>query len=800
MRVERPRSATDAARGGLQPKEIMSDQSSQHLSYWIMVGIVLGALCGWFLPSVMLTVDFIGTLFLNALKIIVFPLIITTIVIGITTLGDYRKLGRTTLKTVGLFAATSGIAAAAGLVLALIFGPGKGVSVGSSPLPIEVMPSQLRSFGDFLTSLIPANLIEAADGGSYIGLVVVSILVGIVLITRGARGRTLLSFFKDLRDLLTKLLSWVMFVAPLGLGVLVGTVVANHRSSLLDMAVGSAMLMLVVVIGLLFMGIIVLPLVLRIYGQRSPVDYLSNMLPALWTAFGTASSSATFPATYDCVVNRNDVDERAGSFVLPLSMSLNMNGSALYLAAAGVFVAQAAGLSLSILQIIQLFVGSVIVSMALGGVPSAALWGVIAVASIAGFPREAMAAFAALLVVDWIVDRIRTVVNVTGDGVSAAVIAETFEFKTVGQRGARMAGERNRATRRDPRTSRSGPDRPDRRSGRGRDQDRDRKPPIGRGRRTDSPPTPVQDRPSAPTERSDRDDRRSRRRPERTGDDSQRDNRRGRRESGPRRPERGPRDDNRRGAPDNRRERRDRSDERETVRADKAESRSAARQDAPPEKPEAQVPVEETRITSRLTPIPSFDSDPVVQPQADTKPEVEQPDETNAAERPGNGRSFEGRAPRVRRRELKPRRSPKPEDENSSETESVTAQESPPKEETLPGRASEPEAKPPVDQAPTPPKVVEQAEAAPTEAKRERDDAAGRESASETADNEPEQKTVSYGRSRARKGRATAAQKSSETEVGPVVADTDQEDQPEPEGSYSNENVSFGRGKRKRIR
>lgn len=745
-----------------------------------MVGTILGALCGWFLPGVMLSIDFIGALFLNALKIIVFPLVATTLILGITTLGDYTKLGRTTLKTLGFIAATSGIAAAIGLILALVLGPGRGITSGSSPLPIEVMPPQLRSFGDFLTSLIPSNLIEAVDGGNYIGLVVVSIVTGIVLTTRQVRGRTVLSVVKDLQDILMRLLSWLLAVAPLGIAVLVGAAVAANRASLSEFMSGAAMLILVVVIGLLVQGVLLLPTILRLYGQRSPVEYLGNMLPAFWTAFGTASSSATFPVTYEAVVERNRVDERAGSYVLPLSMTLNMNGSALYIAAAAVFVAQAASISLSVVQILQLFLGSLIVSLALGGVPNASLWGVVAVASIAGFPREAMAAFSILLVVDWVLDRLRTVVNVAGDGVAAAVIAETFEFKTVGQRGARMAGARTRPVRRDDRSDRGSADsRPDRRPGR----DRDRRPVGERGRRPDRPPSDSTRRDAPDTDRReperavsppDREDRRMRTRPDRSGDESGRDRRRSRPETGDRRSDRGPRDDSRRGqSGGGDRERSDRprgGDSRHGYSRGDRRPSAGERSQQTEEVAAPDSPVETAPVASFVTPTPVAPTPvapiPTIEPAAETSTESSSPSES----------------PRVFRRVLKP-------------TSQATAAERPDDssddsgQKTTEDRAAEEYSPAVTPEVPTSlPDVV---------AERDTD-----VRSDDGAESEAAERPLSFGRKVSRKGRQSSSPKAPDQEVGPVGGSNEGEptEPVEAEDSYSSENIAFGRSKRKKTR
>ncbi|MBD3404415.1 cation:dicarboxylase symporter family transporter [candidate division GN15 bacterium] len=720
----------------------MNDQPSQHLSYWILLGIIVGALFGWFLPGAILALDFVGDLFLNALKIIVFPLILTTVIVGITALGDYRKLGRTAMKTIGFFVATSGIAVAIGLILAFVFGPGRGMRVSESPIPLEVMPEKLRSFGDFLSSLIPRNLIEAADGGSYIGLVVVSIVVGIVLTTRGVRGRTILSFFKDLRELLLKMLTWLMVVAPIGLGVLVGTVVANHRGTLDELVTVYGTFSLVILVGLAIQFIIVLPIFLKMFGQRSPVQYYSEMLPAFWTAFGTASSSATLPVTYDNVVRRNEVDERAGSFVLPLSMSLNMNGSGLFLAVGAVFVAQAAGVGLSFIQIAQLLIGALIVSMALGGVPNAALWGLIAVCSIAGYPREAMAAFSTLLVVDWLLDRLRTVVNVAGDGVAAAVIGETFEFKTVGRQGARAASARTRSERRprSDRKDRSGDDRGGRRGGRSGDRSSDR--------------------------------RSTRKAATETGKGEERsDNRRGRRSS-----ERPERQSSRRG--DRRQQRPERGGREGGRRDDKATPTSG---DDKRREDKRQRSDEPARTESRPEPKPAEPK----RAERGPEPEPQSPSPATKAER-----IEEAPAP-------KPERSHKP--EKSEERQGPQQQEKPekpePKADEKPSERPEPKPEPAASEDKRP----ESAERKLPEAKPSPEPQDGGDEAEEQE--KQEKPAMTFGRSLHRRGKAAAEAKKSESEPGPVSASEDDDEKaPEPESSYSNENISFGRGKRSRVR
>ncbi|MBU0985559.1 MAG: cation:dicarboxylase symporter family transporter, partial [candidate division Zixibacteria bacterium] len=424
-------------------------------------------------------------LFVNALKIVVLPLILASVVVGIAALGNLRKVGRIGWQVVTYFVATSSIAVVIGLVLAKVFGPGSTLTPGT-------METSYSTISGILGNLLPESILSAMSQGNYLGLVVFSLFLGGVISAMGTKGKTVLSFFKELSEAVMSLVTVLLYAAPIGILSLVGAAVARNEVMLADYA----NLGLIVVAGLLLHAVVVLPATLMVFGQQSPFRLISAMGPAFLTAFGTASSIATLPVTQSCVVDDAEVDSRAGAFVLPLGASINMNGTALYVAAVTVLLAEMFGPSLSIVQLVLVGLTSLVISVGAAGMPMASLLLLPVALGVVGFsPERAVGIAAAVQGIDWLFDRLRTVVNVWGDGVVAAIAGESYEFKTARRTGVapRRAPSRARstATTSRPRTARpstrSGSDRPphDRRPApRGAQDGGDSTDQRGRGRST----------------------------------------------------------------------------------------------------------------------------------------------------------------------------------------------------------------------------------------------------------------------------------------------------------------------------
>ena len=447
----------------------MTQRTTNLIVLGMLAGVVLGALLGYVWPAGMLATAVVGELFINALKILILPLIVASMIVGVTSLGDIRRVGRTGLLVLGYFLATTTVAVMLGLILVWIIRPGDGVLAGGMAAA-ATPPATGGGIRDIILSFIPDNIVAAMVEGRYLGVIIFSLVVGGVLSTLGPRARTMVNFFRELNQVVMKIVYLLLYAAPVGLLSIVGTIVARNTDSLGELGQGLAWYALTLLIGLVIHAVVVLPLALKFLARRSPAGYAGKMMPAFATAVGTSSSSATLPVTYECVVDGNKVDSRAASFVLPLGTTINMDGTAMYVVIATLFVAQVFGISLGLMQTVMVALTAILVSVGAAGIPSAALFMLGIVFGVAGFPAEAYAGIGLILAVDWLLDRGRTVVNIWGDAVGAAVIAAT---------GVSRGGRPVRRTRSEG-TSRSRARTPRRETGSRREEGSDQRPRNGR--------------------------------------------------------------------------------------------------------------------------------------------------------------------------------------------------------------------------------------------------------------------------------------------------------------------------------
>lgn len=404
----------------------MDKKSSNYILYGMIAGAILGVVSGFYISEFMLSIKFIGTIFLNALKMVVIPLIVASMIVGVTSLGDIRKLGKTTGKTLLYYFITTGFSVLIGIIVVNIFRPGDGIESFGGYIPELVQDSQGKSFIDVIVGMVPSNIIDAASQGKVLPLIVFSLLFGGVLTTIGDKGKPVIQFFEGLNAAMMKFVNIILYFAPLGVFALIGSIVAENIDSLDEIVSGLGWYSLTVIIGLLIHALIILPLILKYLAKRKPMEYFANMGQALATAFTTASSTATLPVTIECVEEKNKVDERAASFVLPLGATINMDGTALYEAVAAMFIAQIYGIDLSIGSQVIIFLTATLASIGAAGIPHAGTVTMVLVLQAVGLPLEGIGLIWAI---DWFLDRCRTTVNVWGDSIGAALIGETVEFK-----------------------------------------------------------------------------------------------------------------------------------------------------------------------------------------------------------------------------------------------------------------------------------------------------------------------------------------------------------------------------------
>jgi Na+/H+-dicarboxylate symporter len=392
----------------------------------MIVGAIAGAFGGYYLSDLFVRLDFLGTMFLNALNMIVVPLIVASMVVGVTSLGDVRKLGRTTGKTFVYYMITTGFSVFVGLVMVNLIRPGVGIEFFGGEVPEQVADATGKTLVDVVTGLIPRNIFAAAAAGDILPLIIFSLLFGGVLTAIGEKGKPVIGFFEGVNVAIMKLVVLVIYFAPVGVMAIIGGIVAERREMLGELVTGLGWYITTVLLGLLVHAFITLPLILRFFGRKRPVPYALNMGQALATAFTTASSSATLPITMELAEGKNKIDRRASSFVLPLGATINMDGTAMYEAVAAIFISQIYGIDLGLGQQVVIFLTAVLASVGASGIPHAGTVMMVLVLTAVGLPLEGIGLIWA---VDWFLDRCRTTVNVWGDSVGAAVIGETVEIR-----------------------------------------------------------------------------------------------------------------------------------------------------------------------------------------------------------------------------------------------------------------------------------------------------------------------------------------------------------------------------------
>lgn len=374
--------------------------------------------------------DFIGRLFLNALKMLIVPLIASSIISGIVATGGGRDFGRLGGKTLLYYMSTSLIAILIGLMLVNLFTPGvingepakDRLALSSTAAEVEASVGE-RSAKDVLEvfiRMVPPNIVQAAADGQMLGLIFFSILFGFFIMAINAKGRELLTnFWRAVFEVMMKLTEFIIRFAPLGVFALLARTVSETGFAAF---VPLAIFFFTVLTALLIHFAVVLPLILRFVARVSPLRHYTALVPALLTAFSTASSAATLPITMDCVENRAGVSNRVTSFVLPLGATVNMDGTALFECVAAMFIAQAYGLQLSFAMQFIIVVTALLTSIGVAAIPKASLVAIVVILGYIGLPEDGILL---ILAVDRILDMCRTSVNVLSDSVGAVVVART---------------------------------------------------------------------------------------------------------------------------------------------------------------------------------------------------------------------------------------------------------------------------------------------------------------------------------------------------------------------------------------
>lgn len=413
------------------------------LHWQILIAIILAGFVGWavntagagdpaapqvFGVSWLSVFDYIGEMFLNALKMIIVPLILSSIIVGMAGIGSSGNLGALGGRTLLFYMSTGLAATLLGLFLINTIAPGivdgqpahdlLALDVSTEEVAARVGDRDAGDVADLFLRMIPENVVAAAAEGQMLGIIFFALLFGYFMTRIGHElAEVLYKFWDGVFNVMMRMTEWIMLFAPIGVFGLVAAVVAETGFSAAEPLVIFA---LVVLVGLAAHTFITMPLFLAIFGRVNPWKIYPAMAPAMLTAFSTASSSATLPVTMDCIEKNAGVSNKISSFVLPLGATVNMNGTALYECAAAIFLAQAYGLEMSFGAQFSVVFMALLTSIGVAGVPAASLVAIAVILTAIGLPIEALGV---LLVFDRILDMARTSVNIFGDGVCAVIVA-----------------------------------------------------------------------------------------------------------------------------------------------------------------------------------------------------------------------------------------------------------------------------------------------------------------------------------------------------------------------------------------
>ena len=416
------------------------------LHWQIIIGLLLGVVFGIISTIIgwgQFTTDWIapfGTIFIRLLKFIAVPLVLTSLITGIASLSDLRKLSRIGGKTISIYIITTVISVSIGLVTVNLLQPGNKVPYEMQAKLQETYESDASNRTDtaqevkergplqLFIDMVPSNFFEAASNNrNMLQIVFISMLIGIGLVQiPKKKSKPVLDIFEGLNDVIIKLVDIIMLIAPLGVFSLIAQtinkVAGDDPDQVAELLGALGFYMIAVVVGLIIHLLVTYMTILKVYVKMPLKTFFTGIGPAQLLAFSTSSSGATLPVTMERCEDELGVSEEVSSFVLPLGATINMDGTALYQAVAAVFISQAIGLDLSLLDQLTIVLTTVLASIGTAAVPGAGIIMLVIILEAIGVPSTGIAL---ILGVDRILDMLRTVINVTGDATIAVTIASS---------------------------------------------------------------------------------------------------------------------------------------------------------------------------------------------------------------------------------------------------------------------------------------------------------------------------------------------------------------------------------------
>ncbi len=392
------------------------------LHWQILIALILAIFYGLYMGEAAVSyVSWMGDVFLRALKMLIIPLIISSLISGIANIGSGSNLGRLGLKTIIYYVSTSFLAILTGQVLVNIIRPGVGVDRNLG-FEVEGLLDKQRSLGETLIEMVPENVFQAMNNNDMLAIIFFTVLFGFFVTRVGQENRLVMkNFFNAIFDVMMKITMFVIRFTPLGIFGIVAKVV-SEQDDLTSLASRMGLYMGTVILALAIHFFITLPLILKFIGKSKPFRHMKNMSTPLLTAFSTSSSGATLPLTITAVEKNSGVSNKISSFTLPLGATINMDGTALYECVAAIFIAQVYGVELTIVQQGIVVLTALLASIGAAAIPMAGLVMITVILTAVGLPLEGVGL---ILAVDRILDMFRTCTNVWSDSCGAVVIAKS---------------------------------------------------------------------------------------------------------------------------------------------------------------------------------------------------------------------------------------------------------------------------------------------------------------------------------------------------------------------------------------
>jgi len=391
------------------------------LHWQILIAFILAIFFGIFLKEYVNYVSWMGDIFLRLLKMIVIPLVLSSVISGIVNIGNEGSFGKLGLKTIVYYLTTSSLAIIVGLFMVNLIQPGVGMDITSIAVE-ESISIDRPSMKDIFIEIVPENIFHAMASNDFLAIIFFAIIAGIFISKIDKKSNIILAdFFNAFFELFMKITMFVIKLAPYGIFGLIVKVVAEQKN-FGNMVASLGTFMVTVIGGILIHTLITLPLLTRFIGKAKPFKHLSNVKTTLITAFSTASSAAALPLNMEETNEKSGVSHKITNFTLPIGATINMDGTAIYIAAVVMFIAQAKGVDMGLKEQILILITALMSSIGTAGVPMASLVIITIILEVLGLPLELMAL---ILPVDRILDMFRTTANVWGDSCGAVIIAKS---------------------------------------------------------------------------------------------------------------------------------------------------------------------------------------------------------------------------------------------------------------------------------------------------------------------------------------------------------------------------------------